>query len=139
MKGSPLLRACIAFLLIALAGIPLWKLTRADATVAAPAKAETVAAGVSLRLTFSAPPENFTISHLGKVVWEDRSHGSHTTYESHELALPFPKEGVDLVVKVKWPGEAEGALRLRLTDPDGNEHDKTIWGRGEMEEAVTFP
>ena len=139
MKGSPLLRALIAFVCIALAGVPLWKLTRADATVAAPARAEMASANVSLRLTFSAPPESFTISHLGKVVWTERSNGFHTTYESHDLALPFPKEGVDLVVKVAWPGDAEAAVRLRLTDPDGNEHDKTVWGRGETEEVVTFP
>ena len=136
MKGSPLLRALIAFVLIALAGVPLWKLTTVDGAVAAPAQAEASAGPVSLRLTFSAPPENFAVSHLGKVVWAGASHG---TDESGDLALPFPKEGVDLVVKVKWPGEAEGAVRLRLTDPDGNEHDKTVWGRGEMEEVVTFP
>ena len=139
MKGSPLLRAFVAFALIALAGVPLWKLTRADATVAAPAQVEAGAVPVSLRLTFSAVPESFAISHLGKVVWADGSNKSHTTYESDKLALPFPKEGVDLVVKVAWPGDAEGAVRLRLTDPDGNEHDKTIWGHGAMEEVVTFP
>ena len=136
MRGSPLLRALIAFVFIALAGVPLWKLTHADATVAAPARVDAVAVPVGLRLTFSAAPENFSVSHLGKVVWAGASHG---TDESHDLALPFPKEGVDLVVKVKWRGDAEGAVRLRLTDPDGNGHDKTIWGRGEMEEVVTFP
>ena len=136
MKGSPLLRALIAFALIALAGVPLWKLTHADATVAAPVQVETAAASVALRLTFSDPPESFAVTHLGKAVWAGASHG---TDESRDLALPFPKEGVDLVVKVKWPGEAEGAVRLRLTDPDGNEYDKTFWGRGETEEVVTFP
>lgn len=139
MKGSPLLRALIAFALIALAGVPLWKLTHAEATAMAPAQADVAAAKITLRLTFSAAPESFTISHLGKVVWENGANSSHSTEESRELALAFPKEGVDLVVKVAWPGDVEGALRLRLTDPDGNEHDKTIWGRGAMEEVVTFP
>ena len=46
---------------------------------------------------------------------------------------------VDLAVEVAWPEDVEGALRLRLTDPDGDEHDKTIWGRGVMQEIVTFP
>ena len=136
MKGSPLLRALIAFAFIALAGVPLWKLTTVDGAVAAPAQAEAGAVPVSLRLTFSAAPESFAISHLGKVVWADTSNKSDTTLD---LALPFPKEGVDLVVKVAWPGDKEGALRIRLTDPDGDEHDKTIWGRGKMEEVITFP
>ena len=140
MKGSPLLRAFVAFLLIALAGLPLWKLTRSDAAAVAPVRAVAVAAKIGLRLTFSAVPESFAVSHLGKVVWADGAHPSHTTDVSRDFALPFPKEGVDLAVKVKWAADAgEAAVRLRLTDPDGNAHDKTVWGRDEMEEVVTFP
>ena len=136
MKGSPLLRALIAFVLIALAGVPLWKLTRADATAVAPAQAETASAQVTLRLTFSAAPEKAEVRHLGKVVWAD---GTHTTDVTKTVALAYPKEGVDLAVKVAWPAEVEGAVRVRLTDPDGEEYDKTVWGRGEMEEVITFP
>jgi hypothetical protein len=95
---------------------------------------------VQLRLTFSVAPKSFAISHLGKVVLADGANTSHTTYESHDLALPFPKEGIDLVVKVVWAADAgEAAVRVQLTDPAGTEHDKTVWGRGEMEEVVTFP
>ena len=136
MKGSPLLRALIAFLLIALAGIPLWKLTRADATVAAPVQVDAAAALVTLRLTFSIAPEKFEVRHLGKVVWTDAARAAEVT---KSLALAYPKEGVDLSVKVAWPPDAEGAVRVRLTDPDGDEHDKTVWGRGAMEEVLTFP
>lgn len=136
MKGSPLLRALIAFVLIALAGVPLWKLTRADATVAAPVQTEAAAAQIALRLTFSAPPESGEVMHLGKIVWSD---GTHATDVTKTVALVYPKEGVDLAVKIVWPAEVEGAVRLRLTDPAGEEHDKTVWGRGAMEEVVSFP
>ena len=136
MKGSPLLRAMLAFVLIALVGVPLWKLTRAGEAVAAQTQAEAAAAQIPMRLTFSTEPRSFAISHLGKVVWADGTQGTDAT---KTLALAYPKEGVDLQVKVVWPPDAEGAVRMRLTDPDGNEHDKTVWGRGEMEEVVTFP
>ena len=136
MKGSPLLRALIAFVLIALAGLPLWKLTRADATVATPVQVEAAAAQVTLRLTFSAAPEKAEVRHLGKLVWAD---GTRATDVTKPVALAYPKEGVDLAVKIAWPGDVEGAVRLRLTDPNGEEHDKTVWGRGEMEAIVTFP
>ena len=136
MKGSPLLRAMLAFFTIALAGVPLWKLTRAGVAVAAPARTETAAARVPLRLTFSIAPQSFAISHLGAVVWADGTQGTDVT---NTLALTYPKEGVDLKVKVTWPTDAAAALRVRLTDPDGTQHDKTVWGRGEMEEVVTFP
>ena len=137
MKGSPLIRAGIAFLFIALSGVPLWRLTRANTAVAAPAQTAAAAAKVALRLTFSSPPRSFSIAHLGSVVWKD---GTQATDVTKTLTLAYPKEGVDLVVKVVWPADAgEAAVRVRLTDPDGNEHPKTVWGRGEMEEVVTFP
>ena len=136
MKGSPLLRALLAFFGIAAMGVPLWKVTRAGNAMAAPAKVEAVIAKIAMRLTFSVAPRSFAVVHLGKVVWAGGTDGMDVT---NAFALVYPKEGVDLLVKVAWPADAEGAARVRLTDPDGNAHDKTIWGRGEMEEVVTFP
>lgn len=137
MKGSPLLRALLAFVVISLAGLPLWKLTRAGKAVAASAPVEAAAAPIPLRLTFTIAPRSFAISHVGAVVW---TQGTPGTEAANTVALAYPKEGVDLRVKVAWPADAgEAAVRVRLTDPDGNEHDKTVWGRGEMEEVVTFP
>lgn len=137
MKGSPLIRAVIAFILISLAGVPLWKLTRANTAVAAPAQTEAAEAKIGLRLTFSSPPQSFSIAHLGSVVW---SGATQATDATKTVSFAYPKEGVDLVVKVIWPADAaEAAVRVRLTDPDGNEHDKTVWGRAEIEEVVTFP
>ena len=136
MKGSPLLRALLAFLAIAAMGVPLWKVTRAGSAVAAPVQVEAGVTQIALRLTFSVAPRSFAVVHLGKVVWAS---GTDRTDVTNAFALAYPKEGVDLQVKVAWPADAEGAVRVRLTDPDGNEHDKTLWGRGEMEEMVTFP
>ena len=137
MKGSPLIRALAAFLFIALAGVPLWKLTRANTAVAAPVQSAAAEAKVALRLTFSSPPRSFSIAHLGSIVWSDETQAADVT---KTLTLAYPKEGVDLVVKVAWPAEAgDAAVRVRLTDPAGGEHDKTVWGRGEIEEVVTFP
>ena len=127
----------IAFAVIAMAGIPLWRLTRGGSAVAAPPPVEAVAAQIPLRLTFSIAPQSFAISHLGAVVWTE---ATPATEASKTVPLAYPKEGVDLQVKVVWPADAgEAAVRMRLTDPDGSEHDKTVWGRGEMEEVVTFP
>ena len=136
MKGSPLLRALLAFFAIGLTGVPLWKVTRVGSAVAAPANVEAAAAPIAIRLTFSVAPRSFAVSHLGQVVWADGTSGRDVT---KTLALAYPNEGVDLQVKVAWPADVEGAARVRLLDPDGNEHDTTVWGRGEMEEVVTFP
>ena len=137
MKGSPLLRALIAFVLIALAGVPLWKLTRLDGAVAGPVQAAAAVAEVALQLTFSSAPKKFEVIHLGKVVWTQDAPGVQV---EKMVPLQYPKEGVDVQFRVTWPaGAADAALRVKLTDPSGNEHDKTVWGRGEMEEVVTFP
>jgi hypothetical protein len=137
MKGSPLLRALLAFVAIAMMGVPLLKVTRAGNAAPAPVSTEAAVAQIPLRLTFSTVPRSFAILHLGSVVWTDVTPATDVT---KTVALAYPKEGVDLQVKVAWPADAgEAAVRVRLTDPDGNEHDKTVWGRGDVEDVVTFP
>ena len=137
MKGSPLLRALVAFALIALAGVPLWKLTTVDGAVAAPVEVAATAAKIVLQLTFSTPPNSFGVLHLNKPVWSQASPDLHV---EKEVELSFPDEGVDLQFRVSWPADlAYGAMRVRLSDPKGVEHEKTVWGQGDMVEIVTFP
>ena len=140
MRGSPLLRALLAFIIIALMGIPLWQLTRPEVVVAAPAsqapKPE-VAKAIHLHLTFTAVPQKFTISNLDKVIWEA------TTPEAdmeHDVSIAYPAEGVDLQFHIEWPeGGPLSAMRVQLTDPAGDMHEKSIWGKGVTDEVVTFP
>jgi hypothetical protein len=137
MRGSPLLRALVALFVVALAGVPVWKLTHpqpaeATQTVAAPSVLE-----IPIHLTFSTAPRRAEVLHLGKVLWRRDSPGIDVTAN---IALAFPKEGVDLGVKVGWPpGAPESAVRIRLTDPDHDTHEKTVWGSDELDEVVTFP
>ena len=137
MTGSPLLRALLAFLAIASAGFPLWNLTRPNAATAAPQPAPVVLSALPIALTFSELPERCSILHLGKVLWTQ----SPPALEVQEtLQLEYPHEGIDLEVQVAWPrADKPAAMRVRITDPAGNEHEKTIWGRGEMDEVLTFP
>lgn len=92
---------------------------------------------VPIVLTFSHPPERCSILHLGKVVWTQRTPALEVREMLH---LEYPSEGIDLEIQAAWPSSVErAALRVKLTDPDGSEHDKTIWGRGEIDEVITFP
>ena len=137
MKGSPLLRAALAFLLIAAAGIPLWRLTRAGAAVQAPTIAAARRVTLPIDLTFSHPPTRVAILHLGQTIFSQESPGGEI---APALELEYPPEGVDLQFAVNWPADAaRAALRVRLTDPQGEEHERTVWGRGEMLETLTFP
>jgi hypothetical protein len=139
MRGSPLLRALLAFFAIGLLGWPLWRLTRSEEVVAA-APTPPVAAikkAISLHLTFTTAPQSFIIRHLDEEVWKVAAPEADM---EHEVALDYPDEGVDLQFHIEWAGDAPlSAARVRLTDPAGDTHEKSVWGQGVVDEVVTFP
>ena len=139
MRGSPILRAVLVFIaLLALAPL-LWRLTQpADARgvqqPAAPVPAKN--AETELRLTFSALAKRATIEHLGKAVW---SKVTPSAEEEFACQIPWPKEGIELHVVVEWPeGTRSAAVRVRLTAPDGTEHDRSVWGDTTADDVLTF-
>ena len=140
MRGSPLLRALIAFLILLSVGWPLWHLTHAEDSapevVVVPANpAEKKAIG--LQLTFTTAPKALAVRHLETDVWTEPS---PTAEMEHEVQIPYPKQGVDLQFHIEWPEDsAWAAARVRLTDPDGEIREKTVWGKGAVDEVLTFP
>jgi hypothetical protein len=69
-------------------------------------------------------------------VW---SKDSPAIAENFSRKIPWPNEGVDLHVSVAWPaGTRNAAMRVRLTAPDGTEHDRTVWGDADADEVLTF-
>ncbi len=138
MRGSPLLRALVAFVVLLFLAWPLWRLTHAEARLALPESApiSPTRSDIRLQLTFSAPATDLKVMHLGNEVWIDPAPKGMV---ERTLAIPYPKEGIDLEVKCKWLAGKPSAVRVRLTEPRGVEHVKTIWGTGEIDEVVTFP
>lgn len=140
MRGSPLLRALLVFLALLALGPVLWKLTRANA-VAPPVERAgiqpTASARVGVLLTFSTAAKKVALLHLGKEVWRK---AQPEIEEEAAMELPWPKEGIELRVVVEWPdGAPNAAMRLKLTDPAGNEYDRTVWGRGVLDDVLVFP
>jgi hypothetical protein len=141
MRGSPLLRALLAFFIIGLLGWPLWQLTRSEETVAAaPAAAPAAPAAkkaIGLHLTFTVTPKSFIVRHLEEDVWKVAAPQADM---EHEVSLDYPDEGVDLQFHIEWPDDAPlAAMRVQLTDPAGDMHEKSVWGKGPVDEVVTFP
>jgi hypothetical protein len=140
MRGSPILRALVAFLaLLALAPL-LWRTTHPVASGrgagAQPTPQSVKSATVECRVNFSIAATRVAIQHLGKDVW---SKDSPAIGENFSGKIPWPNEGVDLHVSVAWPaGTRNAAMRVRLTAPDGTEHDRTVWGDGDADEVLTF-
>ena len=141
MRGSPLARALLAFFAIALLGWPLWRLTRAQETDAAPPPpkpaAHAIKKAIGLHLTFTTVPKSFSVRHLEEVVWTTTAPEADM---QHDVSLDYPDEGVDLQFHIEWPDEGPpAAMRVQLTDPAGDTHDKSVWGKGSVDEVVTFP
>jgi hypothetical protein len=141
MRGSPLVRALLAFLVIGLLGWPLWRLTRpAEVEAAAPATPPTAQEekkAIQLHLTFTTVPKGFVIRNLDDEVWKVDAPEADM---EHEVSLVYPEEGIDLQIHIEWPDDAPlSAARVLLTDPAGDTHDKTVWGKGAVDEVVTFP
>jgi hypothetical protein len=139
VRGSPLLRALFAFLAILSLGYPLRRLTsESEAPAVAPQapQAETTRE-IALQLTFSGQPKSFRVLHLGQVVWNE---AAPAVEMERKVRIAFPKEGIDLQFQAEFAeGGSPAALRVKFTDPDGDELEKTLWGAGTIDDVLTFP
>jgi hypothetical protein len=141
MRGSPLIRALIALIILLALGFPLHRLLQATAAPEpAPAAAATPApekgAKVQLQVSFTTPPAESRLLSLGELVWKASAPSQSI---EHELTLAFPKEGVDLQCEADWPASTRAAAQVKLTDPDGADHVKYLWGEGPTSDVLTFP
>ena len=137
MRGSPIIRAIMAFVaLLALAPL-LAKVTavRARVEVVAPVAAD--AKKVRLVLSFTALPKRVTVLHLGREVWTKTDPSAE---EELSLDVPWPAQGGELAFRVEWPAGAPlAAMRVRLTDPLEVELERSLWGAGPTEDVLNFP
>jgi hypothetical protein len=120
-------------------GYPLWRLTRvADKAAMAPSAAPTSGPkAIGLHLTFTLAPKALIVRHLEKDVWSETA---PTLDMEREIQLVYPAEGVDLQFHIDWPDEGPlAALRVKFTDPAGDTHEKSIWGKGAVDAVLTFP
>ncbi len=90
---------------------------------------------VHLTITSTSIPFRFTVSHLGKVIWEGECNESS---RSKDLDLAFPREGIDLLVEATWPMEKLTAVRLEVTRDDGAPIAQSLWGTARVNDVMTF-
>ncbi len=137
MTGWPLLRAFLTLLALVLAGLPLRSLTGPKTSVAQPAAVAETTETVGIALVFTQPPEQFALKFLGKDILtggNGASFESETTFEAR-----IPKEGIDLVFEGRWPEYfRKVGVSVRLTRANGVQETKTIWGKRDLFELLTF-
>lgn len=132
MRGSPILRLVLMAIALALAGIPVWVLTRAtpDEPAQPPAAAESPSRWVDVEMTASAPG-TLSLSALGQVLLaspEGATSAQGRAWISREA---------DLVASAVWPaGDAPHALRVVIREDGKVTRDATFWGAGSVEDVV---
>ena len=148
MRGFPLIQVLAMAVLFALAGLPVWKLTRPPVAQEAPAKTSDAAATpgrqtFTVDLHFTPAPADFQLTYLGLPLLA--GHGPAEDF-SVPWIVQLPAEGADLALQVKWnavPSAAgdggHAAARLTVRFPDGRQTDQTLWGEtaSPMVEVVT--
>jgi hypothetical protein len=115
--------------------LPLRSLTNARTRSVPLANPSAPVATVQLTITSTTVPFRFQISHLGKPIWEAESSASSS---SKSLAMPFPAEGVDLVVQASWREKKETAIRVEAARGEGAPVSRTLWGTAKVDDVVTF-
>jgi len=93
---------------------------------------------VHLAVAFSQKPLRFEIDYLGKPVWQSDLVTAPAAQK--DIAMAYPKEGVDLEYKVVWPpGTPLSAARLSVAANDAEPVEKTLWGTGQVDDVLSFP
>ena len=137
MKGWPLLRAFMTLLVLLLAGLPLRSLTREKVSRVTVESEVPTTEKLTIELTFTQPPEAFSLKFLGQNVLvggEEPSFEAGTTFDAH-----FPKEGIDLVFDGTWPSRFQKVgVSVKVTRGDGSEQTQKLWGKRSIFEILTF-
>ena len=137
MTGSPLLRLALVLGILAALLVPAVRLTgrEKDEQKAAQAPVAAEVETKNVKLVFLSPisPTSIKVAADGKTVAELK-----TPVMEAEVSLPFPRQGVDLVISAEWPpGGAENALRVQASTGAEPLADTTLWGDPGVNDVVT--
>jgi len=136
MRGSPLLRAGLVLTALLLLSMPLLRLTHGAKAASSAVRGPVEKSNVHLELLSTRAPFHFEVLHLGKIVWQGESAGNKATTE---IAMEFPKEGIDLELKGGWQQEESvAAVKLIVTPKDDIPREKSVWAERTFDEVLTF-
>lgn len=92
---------------------------------------------LTITLTFTQPPEKFSLKFLGQEILtggKEASFGVVTTLDAH-----YPAEGIDLVFEGTWSEYLpKVGTSIKVTRADGSEQTQMVWGKGNVFELLTF-
>ncbi len=139
MRGTPWIRFSLTALALAVAGVPVWLLTRTDepsvAPVAPALKSQPVERVLTLAIETAPLAQAIGASYLGReLIPPPQTDGSF----SGVIRLPAGS-AADLLVTARWTGTGTAALRVRASDENGPLAEGSFWGTKEIQEVLTVP
>lgn len=136
MGGSPIVRLLLVVVAMLALLVPLRSLTTHPAAPPEPAAVaapeETGKVRVAVRST--RVPFHFEIRHLGTLVWSGDGDGPL----ERELAIPFPEEGIDLLVDGTWAEAGPSVLRVEVQPAGASPIVRMLWGEESVSDVLTF-
>jgi len=138
MRGTPWIRFLLMAAALALAGVPIWLLTRPDEpSVPAAPVVHSQPAERELTLAIDTAPaaQSIGASYLGRELIPPTHTGGSF---SGPISLPAGS-AADLVVTARWTGTQAAALRVRASNEGGPLAEASFWGADEVQEVFTIP
>ena len=138
MRGSPLILTLVVSVLLALAGIPVWSLTRPhkhEVPIKTPDPATLSTRSIDLVITSTAAVE-VELRMADKVVWRSGEAGQSF---AASLNLPGETSAWELVSQVKWAASpSPQAARFQFSYDGETLADTTVWGQTLTEEVIVL-
>jgi hypothetical protein len=131
MRDSPLLQALCLAAALALAGVPVWSLTRPHAHVEPARISEPGKSATSRELVVTSTAEaEVELSLSGTVVWRGQPAANH-----FETTLFLPPDA-ELVALVRWARGEINAARFQVSRDGEVLTDATLWGGAEATDVL---
>ncbi len=130
-------------LALAVAGVPIWLLTRTDepsVTPVAPAlQSQPVERELTLAIETAPLAQAIGASYLGRELIPPPQTDAQTDGSFSGIIRLPAGSAADLLVTARWTGTGTAALRVRASDENGPLAEGSFWGRKEIQEVLTVP
>lgn len=137
MRGHPILRLIILICFLAIAGIPVYFITRNRSVVVQSSAELSAKKNVPYEITMTAStPAHLALAVVGQIPVES-SPSAESLIATYSMDASKPE---DLVVKARFVSpQKNAALRIQVQASGKMLKDATLWGSESIEDVISIP
>jgi hypothetical protein len=137
MRGHPILRLVILICFLAIAGIPVYFITRNRSVVVQSSAELSAKKNVPYEITMTAStPAHLALAVVGQIPVES-SPSAESLIATYSMDASKPE---DLVVKARFVSpQKNAALRIQVQASGKMLKDATLWGSESIEDVISIP